>query len=157
MTDPEDIARQQTANLLDQWRDELTKAIKAQTEANARVAKLRKVIDGVESLYPELGRAMRVEFPDVTGADFGGVPLNEDLSAADMVREILRAEPGRWFATGDMVREFRSRGSNASSEAIRLALRRTRGKESERRVSDKGATYRLWVGPTADDTMMGGS
>lgn len=143
-----------TAALLNGWRAELNEALKTQIAAANRAAALRKAIDGVETLYPNLSNAVPVDFQDITGSDSGDVV--EELTAADLVREILRNEPLRWFATGDMVREFRTRGSEATPEAIRLALRRTAGKETEHRMSEKGRVFRLRAAQSEDIDVLGG-
>jgi hypothetical protein len=138
------------------WQGDLTAARTDAVNLSIRMNALGKMIEGMIALHPELGR-VQGEVPGDTEPDFvspDGVAVEVKavpskggptiVNVADVVRDILRKNPEKWFTSGDMVKAVEADGVKATHTAIRLALRRTgeRG-YSDKRGDGKGQTFRL--------------
>lgn len=160
----------EAGELLQRWRKERQDAVNAWAAAQVQMSALTKMIDGMEQLYPEF--AVKVDIIPQVAASAADALVTVDVSshpaenhrpkpspaavtikATDVVRDVLREQPNRWFSTGDMVREFRTRGAEATPTAIRLALRRTSGRESDMRETDNGQLYRFHSESASSDTL----
>jgi len=133
----------EAAELLRRWRKDLKAALEEQNAAAQKAFGLRRMIEGMEVIHPELKPSPDTGPVEVVGQEQDRGGSAEPGSVADAVRKVLIDNPSRWFTSGDMVREVRSRGLDASPTAVRLALRRTAGKQTERRGIDKGQSFRL--------------
>lgn len=159
----------EAAELLARWRRDHAAAGIDRAAAQHRLDALGKMIAGMEALYPSL--ATKVEATAPAWTSVADALANIDASnysaetrqkiekspdarkATDVVREILKEQPNRWFSTGEMVREFRSRRIEGSQTAIRLALRRTNGRESDMRETDDGQLYRFRSESASSNTL----
>ena len=153
----------EAAELLQRWRSNRQEVLDTLGAAQVKIAALTKLIDGMEDLHPELSEKHDLvpRVPESLLDVLATVDVSHYAKAAgnprasDVVRDILREQPTRWFSSGEMVREFKTRGIEATPTAIRLALRRTADRESERRGTDKRQEFRLKSETDSDDTLGG--
>lgn len=132
----------EAAQLLSRWRVQLKDAQDEYELAAARIYGLRKMIEGLEIVHPELKPTPPTD-AHATAESAAAKIVGSSKTVADHVRDILREQPNRWFASGEMVREVQARDETAEAPAIRLALSRTAGKISEKRGEGKGQSFRL--------------
>ena len=158
-----DAAKEEAKGLLMRWRAERREIVGEVRELQSRSLALGKMIDGMETLYPDLKGSMFAEItghqPSVEVSSEEPIDADEHAelgeTAADVARVIVRENPDKWFTTGDMVKEFAARQHPATPTAIRLALRRTwETGLTDRRGAGRGQSFRL--APASTDAVLGG-
>jgi hypothetical protein len=142
LIDPVDVA------LFVRWQKEHEQAQEDFRSAALRMTALKKMMDGMIELHPGLKRTPKTEQnePDMIlpSGHILEVKPPPSVNVADVVRDILRKNPERWFTSGAMVKAVEAEGVQATHTSIRLALRRTgeRG-YSVKRGDGKGQSFRL--------------
>jgi hypothetical protein len=143
---------EQATELVQLWRHELVEAEAALKDVQAQVTGLKRLIEGVELMFPDLAPSIWGERP-AQGATTTTAELSDaveeivpksNIKATEGVRKILADNPTTWFSGRDMMNAFERNGYVGTETAIRLALKRANDKGfAEMEQGENSQIFRL--------------